>query len=130
MMIKLPKVKYGPEATSILRKNKHIGIETSTTRRSLYSSLSKQLIYFLLDKGMMSYNCLNIELLEIMEQGKWRWWPLSILSTNLLEVMLLHWSKIGELYQSAQLKKMMMMRVLTLTYQEHHPPKGPYCLDQ
>ena len=68
-IIKLPKVKYGPE-TSILNSNKPIGIETSSIRRLFYSSLSKQLIYFLLDNEMMSYSCLNIEPLDIMEQGR------------------------------------------------------------
>ena len=62
-----------------------------------YPTLSKQLIHFLLINGMMSCICLNIELLEIMEQGghdlSQRWWPWTILSTNVLEVMFLHWLK-------------------------------------
>ena len=48
------KVKYGLETTSTLMNNKNIGIETSTNRRWFYSSLSAQLIYLLLDNGMMS----------------------------------------------------------------------------
>ena len=32
IMIKLLKVKYGPETTSMLRNNRHIVIETCTTR--------------------------------------------------------------------------------------------------
>ena len=71
-MIKLLKVKHGQVIISTLRNNKHIGIEKSTSRRWFYSSLGKQLIYFLLDNGMMSCSCLNIELLKIMEQGKIR----------------------------------------------------------
>ena len=70
--IKLLNVKYGPETTSTLRNNKHIGIETSTTRRWFYSSLSKQLIYLLLENGMMSCCYCNIEQLEIMEQVRMR----------------------------------------------------------
>ena len=66
-MIKLLKVKYGSETTSICRNSKHSGIETSNTRWWFYSSLGKQLIYVILDNGMMSCSCLNIELLEITE---------------------------------------------------------------
>ena len=54
IMIKLLKAEYRPETTSTL------GIETSTSRRWFYSSLSKQLISFLLDDELQ---LLNIELL-------------------------------------------------------------------
>ena len=70
IMIKLLKVKYGPEATSMLRNNKHTGIETNTMRRWFYHSLSKQLFHLLLNNGMMSSSCLHTELPEIMEQGR------------------------------------------------------------
>ena len=52
--IGLLKVKYVPEATSMLRNNKHTGIGVRTTRRWFYCSLSKQLIHLLLNNGMMS----------------------------------------------------------------------------
>ena len=68
-MIKLLKVKDRPETTSMLGNSKHTGIKTSTTRRWFYHSLSKQLIHFLLDNGMMSCSCLKFEALEIMDQG-------------------------------------------------------------
>ena len=70
--IKLLKVKYGPETTSTHRNDKHTGIETSTTRRWFYHSLSKELIYFLLNNGMMNCSCLNIEPIIITEQGMMR----------------------------------------------------------
>ena len=70
--IKLVKVNYGPETTSMLRNNKHIGIETSTTRKWFYSSLSKQFIHFFLDNGILTYSCLNVEPFEITEQGRMR----------------------------------------------------------
>ena len=69
IMIKMLKVKCGPETTHTIRNNKHIGIETSTTRKWFYSSLIEKLIYLLLDKGMMSCICLNIEPLEIPDKG-------------------------------------------------------------
>ena len=56
----------------MLRNNKHTGIETSTTKRWFNSSLSKQLIHFLLNNGMISCSWLNVELLEIKEQGRMR----------------------------------------------------------
>ena len=81
----------------MLRNNKHTGIETSNTRRWFCCSLLKQLIHFLLSNEMMSCSCLNIELPEVMEQGrvspKLKMVTWTILSTNWLEVMLLHWSK-------------------------------------
>ena len=61
IVIKQLKVKYGQESTSMLRNNKHTGKETSTTRNWFYSSLNKQLIYLLLDNGMMSFSCLNTD---------------------------------------------------------------------
>ena len=64
------KVKYGPEATSMLRNNKHTGIETSTTRRWFNYSFRKLLIYFLLNNGKMSCIHFHIELPEVMEQGR------------------------------------------------------------
>ena len=72
-MIKMLQVKYGLEATSMLRNHKHTRIQTSTTRRWFKCSLSKQLIHFLLNNGMMSGSHLNIKLPEIMEQE--RMWP-------------------------------------------------------
>ena len=81
IMITLLKVKYGPKTTSILRNNEHIGRETSTMRRCFYHSLSKQLIHFLLNNGMMSCSCLHINQLEITE--KRRAWPtLKVVSLN------------------------------------------------
>ena len=71
--IKLLKVKYGPEATSLLRSNKHTGKEIITTRRWFNCSIRKQSIHLLLKNGMMSCNHLHIELLEVTEQGKV--WP-------------------------------------------------------
>ena len=72
-MIKLLEVKYRPEATSTLRNNKHTGIETSTTRRQFYWSLSKHLIHLLLNTRWWSCSHFHIKLLEITEQG--RVWP-------------------------------------------------------
>ena len=69
-MIKILQVKYGPEPTSTLRNHKNARIETSTTRRQFNCSLSKQLIHLLLNSGMMSYSCLDIELSEVKEQGR------------------------------------------------------------
>ena len=70
IMIKLLKVKYGLEATSMLRNNKHTGIETSSTKRWFIGSLRKQLIHLLLNNGMMSCSHLYIELSEVMDQGR------------------------------------------------------------
>ena len=42
IMIKLLQVKYGPGAAVHLGTTNHTGIETSTTRRWFYHSLSKQ----------------------------------------------------------------------------------------
>ena len=66
--IKMFQVKYMLEATSIPKNHKYTRIETSTTRRCFNCSLSKQLI--LLNNGMMSGSCLNIKLLEVMQQGR------------------------------------------------------------
>ena len=41
-----------------------------------------------------------------IEHRNWRWWPLFMLSTNLLEVILLHWSITWEVYQPAKWLKM------------------------
>ena len=68
IMIKLLKVKYGPEATSMLRNHNMLEIETSTTRRWFNYSLRKQLIHLLLNNGMMSHSCLDIELWK--DQGR------------------------------------------------------------
>ena len=61
------------------------------------SFLRKQLIHLLLINGIMSCSCIHIELPEVVEQGR-AWTKLkmvtwTILSTNLLEVMLFHWCK-------------------------------------
>ena len=53
-MIKMLHVKYGLEATSMLRNHKYARIETSITRRWFNYSLSKQLIHVLLNNGMLS----------------------------------------------------------------------------
>ena len=109
IIIKLPRVKYGPEATSMLRNNKHTGIETGTTRRWFNCSLRKELIHLLLNSGMMSCSHLHINCWKLWNKGghdlNWRWWPWTILSTNLLEVMLLHWSKNGKAYQPGKKNK-------------------------
>ena len=70
IMIKMLEVKYGPEATSMLRNHKQASIQTSTTRRWFNCSLSKQLIHLLLNSGMMSCSHLDIELSEGTEQGR------------------------------------------------------------
>ena len=70
IMIKMLQVNYGLEAISMLRNHKHARIETSTTRRWFNHSLSKQLIHLLLNNGMISCSCLDIKLLEVMEQGR------------------------------------------------------------
>ena len=72
IMIKMLQVKYGSKAPSTLRNHKHARIETSTTRRGFIHSLSKKLINFLLNNGMMSCSCLDIKLLEVTEQGRTR----------------------------------------------------------
>ena len=69
-MIKMLQIKYGPEATSMHRNHTHAGIETSTTTKQSNCSLSKQLIHLLLNNGMISHSCLDIELPEVIEQGK------------------------------------------------------------
>ena len=79
--IKMLKVKYGPKTTSMLRNNKHTAIEISTIRTWFYHSLSKQLIHFILNNGMMCCSCLHIELLEITEQGR-AWTKLKIVTLN------------------------------------------------
>ena len=70
IMIKLLNVKYGLETTSMLRNNKHTGIETSMTRRWFNCYLRKQLIHLLLNNGIMTCGHFHIEQLEIMEQGR------------------------------------------------------------
>ena len=69
-MIKTLQVKYGLEATSMLRNHNDARIETSTIRRWFNHSLSKQLIHLLLNSGMMSGSHLDIKLPEVMEQGR------------------------------------------------------------
>ena len=58
----------------------------------------------------------------------WRWWPWTILNTNLLEVMPLHCSKIEKAYQPATLKMKMMRRPWTVTHQEYQSPQPPFIL--
>ena len=77
-MMKQLKVKYGLKTPSML-KNKHTGIEN----RWFYSSFSEH-HPLLLDNGMMSYSCLNIELLEIMEQGR-TWTNLKMVIMNYIK---------------------------------------------
>ena len=69
-MIKMLQVKYGSKAPSMLRYYKHARIETSTTRRGFYCSLSKKLINLPLNDRMMSCHCLDIKAPEVMEQGR------------------------------------------------------------
>ena len=69
-MIKTLKVKYGSKAPSTCRYHKHATIETSTTRRGFYCSLSKKLTKCPLNNRMMSHHCLDIKVLEVMEQGR------------------------------------------------------------
>ena len=54
----------------------------------------------------------------------WRWWPLTILSTNLLEVMLLHWSK--NLWREPAYNQMKVIVMKTVTHQEWHFPWLPF----
>ena len=131
IIIKPLTVKYGTETTSTLRNSKHTGIETSSTRRWFYCSLSKQLIHFLLDNGMVCCSCLIIELLEITEQG--RTWP-KLKMVILNHIMhkpdggiLLHWSKNGKAYQPAKQKKI-RRRLWTVIHQECQPPQLPFFL--
>ena len=63
-------VKYGSEASSMLRYHKHTRIETSTTRRGFNCTLNQKLINFLLNSRMMSCCCCDIKLPEVMEQGR------------------------------------------------------------
>ena len=55
---------------SMLRNYKHTRIETSTTQRGFYCSLSKKLINLLLNNSMMSCCHLDIKVPEVMEQGR------------------------------------------------------------
>ena len=132
MMIKMIQVKYGPEATSTNRNHKHTRIESSTTRRWFNCSLSQQLIHLLLNNGMMSGSHLDIKMPEVAwNKGgwdqSWRWWPQTILSTNLLDVMLLHWSKNLKSIPTWKTAKMKMMRSLrTMTHQKCWPPHDPF----
>ena len=95
--IKMLQLKYGSQAPSTLRNHKHTRIETSTTRRWFNHSLSKRFINLLLNNGMISCSHPDIKLLEVTEQGRMR--PklkmvnLNHIKHNLLDVMLLHWSK-------------------------------------
>ena len=110
----------------MLRNNKHTGIETSTTRRLLYHSLSKQLIHFLLDNGKMNCSCLNIEVLEIMEQGKTR--PvLKMVTLDYIKhkpvgsnapQLIQKWESVS----TCITEKKMMMRLCTVAQQECWPP--------
>ena len=81
----------------MLRYHKHARIETSTTWGGFYCSLSKKLINLLLNNRMMSCSHFDIKVPKSQKEGgwdiSWRWWPRTILSTNLLDIMLLHWSK-------------------------------------
>ena len=63
-------VEYGSEAPSTLRHCKHTRIETSTTWRGFYCSLSKKLINLLLNNRMISYCHLDIKMPEVTEQGR------------------------------------------------------------
>ena len=68
--IKTLQVQYGSKASSMLRYHKHARIETSASRGGFYCSLSKKLINVFLNKRMMSCSCLDIKVLEVMEQGR------------------------------------------------------------
>ena len=46
------------------------GIKNSATRRWFYHTLSKQLIHFLLNNGIMSCSCPHNELPDFIEQGQ------------------------------------------------------------
>ena len=72
-------------------------VEASTTWEGFYCSLSKKLINLLLNNRMMSCSCPDIKVLKVKEQGrkgsKLKMVAQTIFSTDLLDVMLLHWSK-------------------------------------
>ena len=69
-MIKMLQVQYGSKAPSMLRYQKHARIETSTTQRGFYCSLSKKVINLLLNNRMMSYCHPDIKAPEFMEHGR------------------------------------------------------------
>ena len=68
--IKMFQIKCELEAPSMCRHHKHARIETSTTRRGFYCSLSKKLINLPLNNRMMSCCCPDIKSLEVTEQGR------------------------------------------------------------
>ena len=129
IMIKILKVKYGLEAASALRNNKHTGIKTNTTRRWINCSLRKQLIHLLLNNGMMSCSHLYIELPEVTEQG--RAWPkLKMVTLNHIKdkpvrsnalPLIQKW----EVYQPGNTKMRMMKRLWSVTHQECQLPWLP-----
>ena len=123
--IKMLQVTYRLDATSMLRNHKHARIETSTTRRWFNHSLSKQLICLLLNNGWWATATLTLNCQKLLNKGgwylSWRWWPKTILSTNLLHVMLLHWSKNLKAYRPEKLQMKMMRRLRTVKHQEHLP---------
>ena len=121
IMIKMLQVKNGSEAPSMLRNHKHTTIEASTTRRGFNHSRSKKLINLLLNNRMI-WNKGGQDL-------SWRWWPWTILSKNLLDVMLLDWSKIWKAYQPEKLQMEMMKKLKklrTLAHQECQPLWLPF----
>ena len=130
IQIKLLKVMYWLERPPICLGTTNNWIETSTTRRWFYSSLSKQLIHFLLNNGIMICSCLHIKQPEITEQG--RVWPkLKMVTLNHIKHKPV-WSnahpliqKLGKAYQPA---KPIMRMLWTVTDQECQPPWPPFFL--
>ena len=117
----------------VMSANKHTHIETSTTRKWFKCSLRKQLIHLHLNNWMMSCSCLQIKLPEVTEQGRcnlnWKWWPWTILITNLLEVMLIHWSKKIRKHTNLKNWGWGWWGGYGLTHQECWPPQPSFILE-
>ena len=116
---------YGLEASSILRNNKHTGIETSSTRRWFTCCLETSSSTSFWIMGWWAAAAFTLNFQKLQNKGghdlHWRWWSWTILSTNLLELMLLHCSKKWESIPTWKPKMRMVRRLRTVTHEEHQP---------
>ena len=87
----LLKIEYGQKPPVSLDTTKYICIKSSTTPvDGLMAPLANSSPTSFWITGW--FNCISLMLKHLKSQDK-RGWPLTIFSTNLLAVMLLHWSK-------------------------------------
>ena len=120
---KMLQVEYGLKAPSMLRYQKHARIETAAPEEGSIAPLARSSSTSFWITGWWAAAALTLKCQKSWNKGgrdlSWRWWPQIIFSTNLLHVMLLHWSKIWTAYQPEMLQMMRRMkRLRALAHQD------------